>query len=319
MGNIFALVQRISANFNHAIHLMKLSSLRSVIMTAVSLSSLQLAHSQTQVTFPREGQSGDTEAIVLPADDAGTYFTIGIVGADVSSGKAGDQAFTLLAQDAQSRVTLLKSATPGTVLKMGSSRSLKPGSPLYRNTKQSGEICRVVSWEGSFHEQHLPLYFLRVHYNGVLPSPGQPLFNEAGELVAIAHQSSKEFGNGTYALPIEAVERNISDYRTHKSLRRCWLGLHLDHIDPIPRIVGLRPESPASEIGLRKGDILLTIGNQEITTYSSAINAFYYLIPGQKAECRYLRGTQIITAQITPKAHPGYEAIDVEMKKLEKK
>ena len=287
-------------------------------MTAFSLSSILPILAQIQVTFPREGEAGGAKAIILPADDAGTYITVGIVGADVTSAKSGEQTFELLAQDTQSRVTLLKSATAGTPLKMGSSSSLKAGSALYKNTNKAGGICRVVSWEGSFHEQHLPLNFLRIHYSGQLPNPGQPLYNEAGELVAIAHQPSPDFGNGTYALPIEAVLRNVADYKANESLRRCWLGLHLDHIDPIPRVVGLRPESPAAEIGLKKGDVLLSIGDWEITTYSSAINAFYYLIPGQKAECRYLRGTQVLTGQLTPKAHPGYEAIEVEKAKHKK-
>ncbi|MDB4508237.1 S1C family serine protease [Akkermansiaceae bacterium] len=298
---------------------MKLSSLRAVLVTAFSLSSALPALAQVLVTFPREGEAGAAKAVVFPADDAGTYVTVGIVGADVTSAKSGDQTFELLAQDTQSRVTLLKSATAGTPLKMGSSSSLKAGSALYKNVNKVGGICRVVSWEGSFHEQHLPLDFLRVHYSGQLPDPGQPLYNEAGELVAIAHQPSSDFGNGTYALPIEAVLRNVVDYKAHQSLRRCWLGLHLDQVDPIPRVVGLRPESPAAEVGLKKGDVLLGIANREITSYSSAINAFYYLIPGKKVELSFLRGTQVLTAQINPKAHPGYEAIEVEKAKLEKK
>ena len=275
-------------------------------MTALSLSISQFAFSQIEVTFPIKGQEGDTKAIVLPVDDQGTYLTVGIVGADVSKGTSGDQSFTLLAQDPQSRITLLKSEKAGSPPMFGSSSSLKPGSAVYKNPNKAGGICRVVSWEGSFHEQPLPLNFLRVHYSGGIPKPGQPLYDDAGKLVAIAHQPSPDFGKGTYALPIEAVIRNTVDFKTHKSLRRCWLGLHLDHKNPIPTIVGMRPESPAAEIGLKQGDVLISLGDWKITTYFSAINAFYYLIPDQKISCTYLRGTNLVTKEITPRAHPAY-------------
>jgi S1-C subfamily serine protease len=128
-------------------------------------------------------------------------------------------------------------------------------------------------------------------------------------LVAIAHQPTPDFGNGVYALPIEAIKRNLTDYRTNKSLRRCWLGLHLDHLNPIPAVEGIRPESPSAKVGLKKGDILISLGEWSITTYSSAINAFYYLLPGQETNLRVLRGTQLLDLKITPLAHPGYSAV----------
>lgn len=289
---------------------MNLHSFRAVLTTAFSLPVLQFSLAQIPVTFPVEGQEGETQAVALPVDDEGTYLTVGIVGADVSKGKAGDQTFTLLGQDPQSRITLLRSEKAGTPPMFGSSSSLKPGSAVYKNPNKAGGICRIVSWEDSFHDQPLPLHFLRVHYSGTIPKPGQPLYDDAGKLVAIAHQPSPNFGKGTYALPIEAVIRNTSDFKAHQSLRRCWLGLHLDHKNPIPVIVGLRPESPAAEIGLQQGDVLVSLGDWQITTYFSAINAFYYLIPNQKTSCTYLRGTNLLTKEITPKAHPAYAAAE---------
>lgn len=289
---------------------MKSRSFRAVFAAALSLSISQVIFAQTEVTFPIKGQEGETRAIILPVDQDGIYLTVGIVGADVSQGKSGDQTYTLLAQDPQSRITLLKSDQSGIPPLLGSSSSLKPGSAVYRNPNKSGGICRVISWEGSFHEQPLPLNFLRIHYSGSIPKPGQPLYDDTGKLVAIAHQPSPNFGKGTYALPIEAVVRNTVDFKAHNSLRRCWLGLHLDHKNPIPTIVGMRPDSPAEKIGLKQGDILISLGDWQITTYYSAINAFYYLIPDQKISCTYLRGTNLVTAEITPRAHPAYAVLE---------
>ena len=291
--------------------MMKFSSFEAVLTGVVcSLFSAQSLPAQKQITFALGGQDGETQAVILPVDNAGTYLTVGVVGADVSTGKSGVQSYSLLAQDPQSRITLLKSDEVGTPPLFGSSSSLKPGSAVYKNPNKAGGICRVVSWEGSFHDQPLPLKFLRIHYSGSIPKPGQPLYDDAGKLVAIAHQPSPDFGKGTYALPIEAVVRNTADYKKHQSLRRCWLGLHLDHKNPIPAIVGIRPESPAAQIGLKQGDVLISLGDWPITTYPTAINAFYYLIPDQKVTCTYMRGTNLITSEITPKAHPAYAVIE---------
>lgn len=291
---------------------MNFRSFEVVLTLAFSLSLFvsQFSLAQISVVFPLEGQAGEAHVIALPVDQEGTYLTVGVVGADVSGGKSGDQAFKLLAQDPQSRITLLMAEKPGSPPLFGSSSSLKPGSAVYKNPNKAGGICRVVSWESSFYEQPLPLSFLRIHYSGSIPKPGHPLYDDAGKLVAIAHQPSPNFGKGTYALPIEAVIRNTVDFEKHQSLRRCWLGLHLDHKNPLPTIVGIRPESPADHAGLKKGDVLVSLGDLSITTYFSAINAFYYLVPDQKVPCTFLRGTNLITSEIVPKAHPAYEVAE---------
>ena len=270
----------------------------------------QVSFARITLTLPPEKEGGpDSQVIALPVDTKGHYVTVGIVGADASKASANNLAFSLIAQDPQSRCTILKGPIVQKIPALGSSKKLEPGSALYWKPNKSGAICRVVSWETSFHERQLPLSFLRVHCSAALPKPGQPLYNEVGDLVAIAHQPTPDFGNGVYALPIEAIKRNLTDYRTNKSLRRCWLGLHLDHLNPIPAVEGIRPESPSAKVGLKKGDILISLGEWSITTYSSAINAFYYLLPGQETNLRVLRGTQLLDLKITPLAHPGYSAV----------
>jgi S1-C subfamily serine protease len=270
----------------------------------------QASFARITLTLPPEKKGGsDSQAIALPVDTEGHYVTVGIVGADVSRTHSADHAFSLIAQDPQSRCTILKGPIVQQFSPFGSAKKLEPGSALYWQPNKSGAICRVVSWETTFHGRQLPLSFLRVHCSAALPKPGQPFYNETGDLVAIAHQATPDFGNGVYALPIEAITRNLSDYRTNKSLKRCWLGLHLDHLNPIPAVEGIRPKSPSAKVGLKKGDILISLGEWSITTYSSAINAFYYLLPGQKTDLRILRGTQVLDLEITPLAHPSYSVI----------
>lgn len=266
----------------------------------------QFSSAQTLISFPVGKADAQGQAIALPVDTEGHYVTIGVVDADLSKATAGEDKFNLIAQDQQSRCTILKGAKVETTPALGSSKALKPGSSLSLKADQSGSRLRVVSRETYFHDQLLPLQFLRVAYNGAMPKPGQPLYDEQGKLVALAHQPTSDFGTGIYALPIEAIVRNLADYRAHKTLKRCWLGLHLDHLNPLPLVEGVRPDSPSAKVGLKKGDVLLSLGDWPVTTYSSAINAFYYLLAGQETDLRVLRGTQILDLKITPVAHPSY-------------
>ncbi|MDA7935531.1 S1C family serine protease [Akkermansiaceae bacterium] len=279
---------------------------RRIIATALFA---QFSSAQTLITLPHNKDGAESQAIALPLDTEGHYVTVGVVDADVTKATAGEDKFTLVVQDSQSRCTLLKGPKVKKVPTLGSSKYLNPGSALYQKADQSGSLLRVVSRETYFHDQLLPLQFLRISYNGTLPKPGQPLYDKDGKLVALAHQPTSDFGTGIYALPIEAITRNLEDYRANKTLKRCWLGLHLDHLNQIPLVEGVRPESPSSKVGLQKGDVLLSLGDWPVTTYSSAINAFYYLLPGQQTDLRILRGTKVLDLKITPVAHPTYSAV----------
>ncbi|MGJ8698039.1 MAG: PDZ domain-containing protein [Verrucomicrobiaceae bacterium] len=267
-----------------------------------------IVSAQVLLTFPLSDDGGEAHAIALPVGGE-IYATVGVAGVDLAKAKVGGDSFEFLAHDPQSRITLLKGPKTESAPNFGKAQGLKAGDALYLKSGKQGAASLVVSWETQFHDQHLPLSFLRIHHPGALPKPGQPLYDEKGALVAISHQPTPDFGNGTYALPIEAVERNLEDFKTHKALRRCWLGLHLDHLNPIPAVEGVRPESPSGKVGLQKGDVLLSLGGWPVTTYGTAINAFYYLIPEKTTSLRVIRGTQVLDLQVTPQAHPTYDAI----------
>ena len=61
----------------------------------------------------------------------------------------------------------------------------------------------------------------------------------------------------------------------------------------------------ANPFGFSKGDILLQVGAWDVSDYSSAINAFYYLIPNQEVKFKILRGLEVKTMKVTPVSHPS--------------
>jgi serine protease Do len=186
--------------------------------------------------------------------------------------------------------------------------SLKPGDDLYLVAADHAAPSRVVKWETSYKGKVLPVALMRVHHPGEGPPlPGAPLFNAAGELVAICHQPAPQFGNGTFALPVEVVARVEADLKALGRVTSCWIGITVNASDPVLAIEMVRPGSPGAEAGLRKGDILLAIGPREVRTYAEARNAFYFLVAGQATSLRVLRGTQRLDLKVIPEVHPSLE------------
>ena len=258
------------------------------------------------ITFPRFNGQGFEQAVAIPVDDQGLLVTVGVVSADLQKAKSGEEALEFVGQEPQSRLTLLKGKSGGPVPKFGKGMSLQAGDKIFRNVDKSGPISRVVSWETSYKDQLLPLAFLRIHHEGVIPKPGTALFDEAGKMVAICHQPTTAFGPGCYALPVEAITRVVKDFQTHKEFRRCWIGVHLDAPHPVASIVGLRPESPATEAGVKKGDIILSVGDWPVRNYADAVNAFFYLVAEEEVNFEVLRGAKRLSLKMKPVADPRY-------------
>ena len=112
-------------------------------------------------------------------------------------------------------------------------------------------------------------------------------------------------GKGTFAIPADAVLRNLANYKVSKSIGHSWMGLHLDVRNTVAFVEGIRPDSPAKKFGFQNGDVLLQVGDWEVSDYSSAINAFYYLIPKQEVEFKILRGLEVKTMKVIPALYPG--------------
>jgi serine protease Do len=244
--------------------------------------------------------------------DGGYLATVAVVGAKAGEAHVGKSLdgpkLDLAIHDPVSRLTLLKLpagvAVKGAV-KRGNTRGLDAGDAVYLDAANKDAPSRVVSWENKYRDNVLPLALMRVHHPGdVVPPPGTPLFDAAGALVAVCHQAAPDFGRGTYALPVEVIERVEKDLKARGRVVRCWIGIVMEVKHAVPSIMTVRPESPAARAGVKKGDILLSVGGHEVRTYADAVNAFYYLVSGEETVVEVLRGTGRETMQVVPEMSP---------------
>lgn len=108
---------------------------------------------------------------------------------------------------------------------------------------------------------------------------GGPAFNQAGEVIgvntAIFSPSGGSAGIG-FAIPATTVENVIHQLKSKGRVTRSWLGVQVQPVTPeIADSLGLKEAkgalvsvpltgSPAEKAGIRRGDIILTIADEEV-------------------------------------------------------
>ncbi|WP_193211027.1 S1C family serine protease [Luteolibacter marinus] len=139
---------------------------------------------------------------------------------------------------------------------------------------------------------------LRVDYGGPVLSPGAPLVDGNGRVMAVAHQEVD--ARSGYALPVEVVRRVVDDVQRGGRVSRGWIGLKLKPESVVPQVTQVQVGSPSAKAGVRAGDVLLEIGARHLEDYADAANAFYFLKPGTPTPVRVRRGKDEIEVSVVP-------------------
>jgi S1-C subfamily serine protease len=260
-----------------------------------------------------QGGKASTSSCVL-LDDQGTLATVVELGSDANKAvlHAGDKKVPLkfVVKDADSRVAIYRmSVDSADLLKspagLGSSHALGPADKLYgsatERTNPSRLVCRVKRFQGKV----LPLAVLRVNHPASPPAVGSGIYNGKGELVGLLRQDVYNAKKSSYCLPVEVITRILKDHKLNERVSRCWIGIIMDQQVASPIVESVRPGSPASQAGLRKGDIIVSIGGRNVSEYAEVVDAFYYLVSGVAEKFRVLRGTEVMEFEVVPQTSPG--------------
>ncbi len=281
------------------------------ILAALSI----LAHAQTvnfEAIAGKGGKASSSACVIL--DDKGTLATVVELGSDVSKATlvADGRKVPLkyIVNDADSRVAIYQvPADALSVVKntatLGSSFGLKAAQEVYASPGGKGDAARVVSRINWFQGKVLPLAVLRVNHGKPAPKPGSGIYSGDGKLVGLVRQPVHNAPNSSYCLPSEVITRIRGDYQRNGKVSRCWIGIIMDELVAAPIIESIRPDSPAKKAGLKKGDVILSIGAQTVTKYAEVVDAFYYLVAGESKKFRVLRGTEVKEFDVVPEVSPG--------------
>jgi putative serine protease PepD len=137
---------------------------------------------------------------------------------------------------------------------------------------------------------------------------GGPLLNTAGEVVGvnsqIAGNSSGNVGVG-FAIPSNTVHNVVTQLIATGKAQHAFLGVTIDSTANDALIAGVRPDTPAVKVGLKKGDVVTSLGGHKISNpdeLASVINGFK---PGDSVSLTYERNGESHTVQVKLATRPS--------------
>lgn len=138
---------------------------------------------------------------------------------------------------------------------------------------------------------------------------GSPVLNFRGEAVGVL-TSMVEGESGIFALPIEAVEKILHDFRTYGRVRQGWVGVDVRPTETpehgsSARVQTMREDCPAFAGGVRPGDILLQVGACKISGPEDVMNAAFFVTATEPLTVRVSRGGKEMKLTVTPLDPPG--------------
>jgi serine protease Do len=214
-----------------------------------------------------------------------------------------------LAADSRSGVAILKIHTETSWLPLGDSDQLAVASPIVAIGYPQGlPLTPNYGIVGGLDEGDLKQLFATTLIRANIPPQkgegGAPLLNLKGEVVGILI-SSVDNKTACYALPIKAAEKVRSDYVRFGEVRPGWVGVYIEDGDKEYNqsrvvITGFAENSPATEIGLQPGDILMEVGSVKIRSTADVRNASFFLSADQKVLISVYRDGQNLTFDVIP-------------------
>lgn len=147
---------------------------------------------------------------------------------------------------------------------------------------------------------------------------GGPLVNLSGEVIGITSAKIASVGveGMGYAINIDIAKPIIQELVNKGYVTRPWLGVQLYTVDELAirefrlqvdkgvLVLEVLSGSPAANAGLREGDVITSLGGQEVTKIKELTDILHSATIGQPLEITYWRGNNKTTTTITPAEAP---------------
>lgn len=132
---------------------------------------------------------------------------------------------------------------------------------------------------------------------------GGPLFNLCGHVIGINTAKDMKAQGISFAIPAEVAIPRLGSLIATGSIEQAWIGLSVSEVklgggkttdSNQPAAYGLNVESvvrnsPAGRAGIRAGDIILAVNNQEVRTLNAITSILTKTRPGQPADLTIYR------------------------------
>ncbi len=138
---------------------------------------------------------------------------------------------------------------------------------------------------------------------------GGPLLNLGGQVIGVNVATGQGSENIGFSIPVNALKSFIEDIEDGTTARRGYLGVSYQMVDR--RVAGLRDlvegafvqevisGSPASNAGIRQGDIITKIGDEELTVANDLRSVIVQFEPGDKVKILLWRSGDTQEIEVT--------------------
>lgn len=166
--------------------------------------------------------------------------------------------------------------------------------------KKSCVAGRLAGRDAKYLGESLPtsLYRVRMHLRD--GRAGGPLLDDSGSVVALLTDRVLEASDEHHAVPLPVLRRMMRDLVNGQRTGVAWIGATFHSESSTPQIVAVRADSPAAQAGLREGDVVVSIGGEDVGTLDELADAFYYLSAGQETQIEVLRGLEKLDYSLVP-------------------
>jgi len=189
-------------------------------------------------------------------------------------------------------------------VRMGTSADLMPGetvvaigNPYGQTHTVSTGIISGLHRGVSIPEQGLEFEdLIQTDASINMGNSGGPLLNIRGELIGINTAMNRQAENIGFAIPVDRV-RDVLQELLFPMARKSWLGFELAQGDEL-RVERVWPGSPAAGAGVCEGDVVLALGNAELSSPDEFLHASLELEPGQAVSLTLAREEDSRTVQL---------------------
>ena len=158
---------------------------------------------------------------------------------------------------------------------------------------------------------------------------GGPLVDLSGRVVGINSRAFVMANNLGFSIPANVVREVVAAIIANGRLERSWIGVEVQPLQELEDFFAARsggvlvsdvePESPAESAGIRPGDLLVRVGDKEVTArFYEEIPLFYQLVAGfpadREVEIAFQRAGALQTVRLTPREYGRSSGGDFEVK-----
>jgi S1-C subfamily serine protease len=141
---------------------------------------------------------------------------------------------------------------------------------------------------------------------------GGPILDAGGHVIGIADQIATGNGGGDsstgvgFAVPVDIVKSELAELEAGKVAGHAYLGISVADTRNGEAVVEVAPAgAPAAEAGVRRGDVVVALGNTKISGANDLIAATAAQTPGSRTTIVVVRAGKRLSLPITLGRQPG--------------